>query len=92
VIETRFKQLPFTKLEARKFSRLFFSNAVELTVDQLGRILLPKALKTLAAIQADVVLIGVLNRVEIWAKEKWGELRESSGQSYEELAERVMLE
>ena len=92
VIETRFKQIPFTKLEGRKFSRLFFSNAVELAVDQLGRILLPKSLKMFAQIEADVVIVGVLNRIEIWSKEKWQALYESSRQSYEELAERVMLE
>ena len=92
IIETRLKQIPFTKADGRKFSRLFFSNAVETDVDQLGRILLPKSLKEFAQIKEHVVIAGVLNRVEIWAKEQWQALYESSRQSYEELAERVMLE
>ena len=90
--ESRFKQIPFTKAEGRKFNRLFFSGAVEVNVDQLGRILVLKTLKEFAQIQQDVVIVGVSNRIEIWSKEKWSAFYESSRQSFEEIAERVMLE
>ena len=90
--EARFKQIPFTKGEGRKFNRLFFSGAVEVTVDRLGRLLVPKALKEFAEIKEDVVIVGVSNRIEIWAKEKWKAFYESSRANFEEIAERVMLE
>lgn len=90
--ENRFKQVPFTKGEGRKFNRLFFSGATELTVDGLGRLLVPKTLKEFAGIKEDVVIVGVSNRMEVWAKEKWKAFYESSRQSFEELAERVLLE
>ena len=90
--ESRFKQVPFTKGEGRKFNRMFFSGAAEVTVDRLGRLLVPKSLKDFAGIKQDVVIVGVSNRIEIWAKEKWAAFYESSRQSFEDVAERVMLE
>ena len=90
--ENRFKQIPFTKVEGRKFNRLFFSGAAEVTIDGLGRLLVPKTLKEFAEIKQDVVIVGVSNRMEVWAKEKWQAFYESSRQSFEEVAERVMLE
>ena len=90
--ESRFKQIPFTKSEGRKFNRMLFSGAVEVTIDGLGRLLVPKTLKEFAQITQDVVIVGVSNRMEIWSKEKWQAFYESSRQSFEEVAERVMLE
>ena len=92
LVESRFKQIPFTKGEGRKFNRLFFSGAAEVTIDGLGRLLVPKSLKEFAEIKQQVVVVGVSNRMEIWSKEKWRAYYESSRQSFEEVAERVMLE
>ena len=90
--EGRFKPLPITKGEGRKFNRLLFSGAVEVTIDGLGRLLIPKSLKEFAQIKQQVVVVGVSSRMEIWAKEKWQAYYESSRQSFEEVAERVLLE
>ena len=90
--ESRFKQIPFTKAEGRKFNRMFFSGAAEVTVDGLGRLLLPKTLKEFAQIKQDVMIIGVSTRIEIWSRETWRAFYETSRQSFEEVAERVMLE
>ena len=92
LIESRFKQIPFTKAEGRKFNRLFFSGASEMQVDGLGRILVPKTLKDFAAIKDDVVIVGVSSRIEVWSKDRWQAFYETSRQSFEEVAERVMLE
>lgn len=88
--ETKFKSMPFTKLESRKFNRLYFSGAVEITFDSQGRILLPQYLKDFAQIKKDVVVVGVSNRIEIWAKDKWLEFYGNSRQSFEEIAEKLM--
>jgi MraZ protein len=92
VAESRFKQIPFTKGEGRKFNRLFFSGAAEVTVDRLGRLLVPKALKEFAQIKQACMVVGVSNRMEVWAKERWEAFYQNSQQSFEEVAERVMLE
>ena len=85
--ERKFKDLPFTRQESRKFNRLYFSGACEVVCDKQGRILIPVYLKSYAEIKSDVVIIGVSDRIEIWAKEKWENFfRENLG-SFEELAE-----
>lgn len=90
--EARFKQIPFTKAEGRRFNRLFFSGAAEVQLDRLGRLLIPKHLKDFAQIKQDVVIVGVSSRIEIWAKDKWREFYETSRPSFEDVAERVLLE
>ncbi len=91
-VEGRFKQVPFTKAEGRKFNRLFFSGATELEVDRLGRVLIPKHLREFAHIKSDVVIVGVSSRVEIWSKAKWKAFYDESRGGFEELAERVLVE
>jgi len=88
--ESKFKAIPFTKQQARTFNRLYFSGAVEVVFDGQGRILLPQYLKDFAQIKRDVVIVGVSNRIEIWAKDKWQEFYGNSRQSFEEIAEKLM--
>ena len=86
LVESRFKQIPFTKAEGRKFNRMFFSGATEVSVDTLGRILVPKGLKDFAGIKEDVVIVGISSRMEVWSKERWQAFYETSRQSFEEVA------
>lgn len=88
--ETKFKSISFTKQQARTFNRLYFSGAVEVLSDKQGRILLPQYLKDFGQIKKDVVIVGVSNRIEIWAKDKWEEFYGNSRQSFEEIAEKLM--
>ena len=88
--ESKFKAISFTKQQARTFNRLYFSGAVEVVPDRQGRILLPQYLKDFAEIKKDVVIVGVSNRIEIWAKDRWQEFYGSSRQSFEEIAEKLM--
>jgi len=88
--ETKFKAISFTKQQARTFNRLYFSGAVEVIADKQGRILIPQYLKDFAQIKKDVIIVGVSNRIEIWAKDKWQEFYGTSRQSFEEIAEKLM--
>ena len=88
--EQKFKAIPFTKQQSRTFNRLFFSGAVEIIPDKQGRILVPQYLKDFALINKDVIIVGVSNRIEIWAKDKWQEFFGNSKQSFEEIAEKLM--
>ncbi len=87
--ESRFKSMPFTKSQARKFNRLYFSGAQVVSIDGQGRILIPRYLKEFAGIHKDVMIIGVSNRVEIWAADKWNEFYQKEKTSFETLAENL---
>ena len=69
--EEKLQKLPLTNPNARKFSRFFLAGASACEVDKQGRILLPRALREFAKLQKDVVLVGVLSRIEIWSKDRW---------------------
>ena len=88
--EAKFKSISFTKQEARTFNRIYFSGAGEVIPDRQGRILLPQYLKDFADIKRDVVIVGVSNRIEIWAKDKWQEFYGNSRQSFETIAEKLI--
>ncbi|MBU5487570.1 division/cell wall cluster transcriptional repressor MraZ [Clostridium sp. MSJ-8] len=76
-LEDKMKTLPLTNKDARAFVRFFFSGACEVEIDKQGRGLIPQNLKEYAAIEKEIVSIGVLQRVEIWSKERWNEYNES---------------
>jgi len=88
--EAKFKNLSFTKKETRKFNRLFFAGAVELTADKQGRILLPTYLKQYAGIKREIMIIGVSSRIEIWSKDKWEEFYKATKDSFEDIAEKLI--
>ena len=90
--EAKFKSMPFTKSQSRRFNRLYFSGAQEAVFDKQGRILIPKYLKEFAGIRRDVMIIGVSNRIEIWDLEKWKEFYNSEKGSFEKIAEDLISE
>ncbi|RQD78423.1 MAG: transcriptional regulator MraZ [Candidatus Syntrophonatronum acetioxidans] len=89
-LEKKLKTLPFTKADARAFTRFFFSGAVECEADKQGRILIPQNLRDHARLQKEAVVIGVSNRVEIWSQEVWGKYSEEANLSFEEISEKIV--
>lgn len=89
-LESKLKALPFTKADARAFVRFFFSGATECEVDKQGRVLIPNNLRQHAALQKEVVTIGVSSRVEIWSRENWEKYSAEANLSYEEIAEKMV--
>jgi MraZ protein len=88
--EKKFKTLSFTRKEARSFNRMFFSVAVDVVPYKQGRFVVPQFLKSYAAIKKKVVVIGVSNRIEIWAEDMWSQFYDISSKSFEEIAENMI--
>jgi MraZ protein len=65
-IVSKLKSLPFTKKDVRTFTRFFLASACNLEFDKQGRINIPNNLLEYANIQKECVVIGVLDRLEIW--------------------------
>lgn len=85
----KLRQLSFTKADARAFSRFFFSGADEVEMDKQGRVLVAPHLRQYAALDKDIVIIGVSSRMEVWDKNTWERYCNSAGSQYEEIAEKV---
>ncbi len=69
----KLSDLSIMKPESRSFTRFIIGGAVEQNVDSSGRILLPEHLREFASItETSVMVIGMVNRLEIWSQSTWG--------------------
>ena len=69
--EEKLRTLPLTNKKARDFKRFFLGSATEGELDKQGRVLISSSLRAYADLEKEVVLAGVLDKVEIWSKEAW---------------------
>ena len=67
--QEKLAELPRSDESARAFIRYIFANATECDIDRQGRLLIPADYKDMARIDKELVTIGMLDRVELWAKE-----------------------
>lgn len=71
----------------RFFMRRVVGSATEVEMDKQGRILIPAPLREDANINAEIVIVGQIDRIELWNRDDWNTLVEPSTEnrkSYEE--------
>ena len=78
---------PATDAEARVFRRLYFAQTEAVDVDRSGRILVPERLVQFAALQHEVVLIGVRDHLELWDAQRWQQYLTSNASRFDDVAE-----
>ncbi len=88
-IVTKLQTLPFTKKDARTFNRFFLSSATVCEFDKQGRINIPSNLINYANIQKECTIIGVNDRLEVWASDKFDALIEENTSAIEGVAENL---
>ena len=57
--------------------RFIGSESVQVTLDKAGRICLPEKMATDAGISGEAVLVGLLDRFEIWSSERYEKVKAS---------------
>ena len=92
LIMEKLNTLPFTKRDARNFTRFMTSGAITLEFDKQGRINIPNYLNEYANLLKDVVIVGVINRIEIWSKDKWEEFMNNNVESLSDISENLFME
>ncbi len=88
-IVSKLQTLPFTKKDARTFNRFFLSSATVCEFDKQGRINIPSNLINYASIQKECTIIGVNDRLEVWASDKFDALIEENTSAIEGVAENL---
>lgn len=88
-IVSKLQTLPFTKKDARTFMRFFLSGATVCEFDKQGRINLTNSLILYAGIQKECTIIGVNDRLEIWASEKLDAIMEENELNFSAIAENL---
>lgn len=80
---SKLKNIPVTDVSSQTFLRMLFASACECEPDKQGRILLPQRLRDYAGMEKEVVAIGVMSRVELWAKDEWESYNAGALEGYE---------
>ncbi len=70
-LENTISKLPTLNKMAVKLRRFLIGNASECEMDGQGRLLLPEKLRTFSGMEKRVVLVGQLNKFEIWNETAW---------------------
>jgi MraZ protein len=85
----RLKALPVANKAGRDYVRMLFAGASDETPDKQGRITIPPMLRSYAGLEKDCVVIGAMNRVEIWDTGAWADYEASQEQAFSDLSEDV---
>ena len=75
--------------DARRMQRHFFGGAVQAQPDKLGRVVIPQFVRTYAQLDSDVVVVGVADRVEVWANSQWERQRADAERDSAQLADHL---
>ncbi len=88
-IEDKFTDFAIAPPKVQLFQRYFLASAVQCKLDSHGRILIPATLRDEAGLKKEVVLLGILNRFEIWDKEALEAELQKARDNADELSEFV---
>ncbi len=86
-LERKASALPQMKREVKAFQRYFVSGASECPLDRQGRILIPPTLRENADLHREVVVVGMLRKIEVWSKPRWKEVFAQSRENFEEISD-----
>jgi transcriptional regulator MraZ len=70
-LEAQLRALPAFSKSVKAVTRLLASRAVDCALDVQGRILIPPALRAAARLSRQAVVVGVVDRFEIWEPDGW---------------------
>lgn len=68
-VEERLNDMMSRGTSERLFGLKILSNAVEVVPDGQGRILIPSRLKEAAHLSSSILLVGAINKIELWSPE-----------------------
>lgn len=88
-LEERLQDQSNFERDIRAFLRLFYSGASESPVDGQGRILIPPQHREKAGLTREVIIVGALNRIEIWDQDRWEEFLTTAPMTFEDIASKL---
>ncbi|WP_237036454.1 division/cell wall cluster transcriptional repressor MraZ [Mediannikoviicoccus vaginalis] len=86
-MDKKINALRLSRKDARGIARLFYAGAIDVSLDKMGRVLLPGNLRQYASLEKEAIIIGVSSRVEIWDKDRWQSYNNDDDFNYDMLTE-----
>ena len=75
--------------DAQRLRRFYATGSVPCPIDSQGRILVPGFLRDHAGLEKNVIIAGVLERVEIWSPSRFEESRNTTVHGLEDIQRSV---
>lgn len=88
-IEEKLASLDTLNAEVRQFQRTIMKASDEVEMDQQGRIMISPVLRKEGGLGKNVVIVGMLHRIEIWDKDKYEGYHAQTTQSLELLGQKL---
>ena len=84
----RAKDVSSKSENATEMLRFISANAEYSSIDKQGRLVIPQKLLEIASLKRDVMIVGIVNRIEVWNLEDWNRKSDSVKKEYiDELAD-----
>ncbi len=88
-LTTSFRKFKLNDKHAQQFIRLFVGGAHTVTMDTQGRIMLPARTLDQAQIQSELLILGMVNKLEVWNPQNYSAYKEASGLGLDDLVEKL---
>ncbi len=73
LLESKAQRLSTTEPANRALNRLLFGGAADVTLDSVGRVLIPPYLRAYAQLGDAIVIVGAGQYLEVWDATKWAD-------------------
>ena len=83
IVEQQLSSLSSIRNKHRSFVRSVVRHASYIQYDAQGRVIIPEELKKFCSIEKDIVIIGMINKIELWAPQALEEHDKSNNQTEE---------
>jgi len=70
----KIRAMPFAEAKAKALRRQLGSKSASVSLDKAGRICLPEAMAKAARIEKEALLVGLVDRFEIWNPERYDKI------------------
>lgn len=88
-LEEKVRLLPKSQEEVKFFMRRVIASAQEVELDKQGRILVPAAHREDAALSTDIVIVGQIEKIELWDRKEWDVVNDPSRLDKKVVAEKL---
>jgi MraZ protein len=90
-VEERLSELLRRQPDARRKVLGLTANAVEVNPDKQGRILIPERLQRAAQLEAEALVVGVLDKIEIWNPELFESTTKEAEPGFEQYVRQILV-
>jgi MraZ protein len=90
-VEERLGELLRRQPDARRMVLGLTANAVEVVPDKQGRILVPERLQRAAQLDSEALIVGVLEKIEIWNPELFESVTREAGTGFDAFVRQILV-